>query len=112
MAARLTEEQQELKEYESMACDADSLDSKEKVSIPLFYLFCSVSGKINFNRRPRMKTSTLQFDSKHSCRSTIWATPLVCHRCRHLLSRKKNVLATKLSFSSVKCGRLSSAFKP
>lgn len=33
VVARLTEEQQELKGYETMACDGDSLDSNEKVSI-------------------------------------------------------------------------------
>lgn len=38
MVARLTEEQQELKEYESMGCDNDILDSKEKVSTKLCFV--------------------------------------------------------------------------
>lgn len=32
IVARLAEEQRELKEYESMVCDGDGLDSAEKVS--------------------------------------------------------------------------------
>lgn len=36
VVARIAEEQQELKEYESMDCDGDGLDIKEKVMLCCF----------------------------------------------------------------------------